>query len=592
MVWHTSGINTVMGDEPHYLVMADGIGQHGSLKQTLPYREEFASKKIFKPGLGPKDAEPSPDNTHAVQGPHGLYNIHNIGLPLLLALPFLVFGVIGAKLCLIALSALVVMMTWKFTGLFSHEEKHRYWSTFAVCISLPLIPASTQIYPDILAGLLSLTGLYWFVTLKKERSSVQELALAIALAFMPWLQIKLSATCIIIFIAIVGKIAIESRDYKRIIRILAIAIVSCAGLAAYNYYAFGKVTGPYQSDAIEISQTSIMVLVGLFLDQNQGMLFQNPVYFIGLFAIGSLYRYSKSLTILAGLVFLSLLVPNALHHNWYGGGSFSGRFGWSATVVFIIPTIFGLLHMAHTRERLLRSILALFIALQAYFFYVYAIRGVGLYNKITSSWPDNYSIYYAYINNWLPKLYNSEWAYSYTPNYAWIILVIALMGAGFISSKKLKFSVHYLAPLGALMILASGFYNNQNIIEVTFIGKDLPSLTGRVAGSNRTVAPNIDAPGFIIFGPYFPLQKGTYELTVHYDSNAAIDQSLGNLAVVDSTSDIQISKNFLYGTQGANTDFNIHFELNNDTSHVFEFRTQWEGAHTLTIHRMVLRKVN
>jgi hypothetical protein len=59
---------------------------------------------------------------------------------------------------------------------------------------------------------------------------------------------------------------------------------------------------------------------------------------------------SNSIT-LSG-VFLSLIVPNALHPNWYGGWSFSGRFQWAAAIAFIIPTICGLLFIAKRKEKI------------------------------------------------------------------------------------------------------------------------------------------------------------------------------------------------------------------------------------------------
>ena len=51
--WQSKGINTVTGDEPHYLVMSSGIAKQGSLEQTAPYMEEFKAREIYKHGLAP-----------------------------------------------------------------------------------------------------------------------------------------------------------------------------------------------------------------------------------------------------------------------------------------------------------------------------------------------------------------------------------------------------------------------------------------------------------------------------------------------------------------------------------------------------------
>jgi hypothetical protein len=53
--WQSKEINTITGDEPHYLVISSGIVKQGSLEQTAPYQEEFKTREIYKNGLAPKD---------------------------------------------------------------------------------------------------------------------------------------------------------------------------------------------------------------------------------------------------------------------------------------------------------------------------------------------------------------------------------------------------------------------------------------------------------------------------------------------------------------------------------------------------------
>ena len=65
-IWQIKNHNHVTGDEPHYLVMANGISKYFSFEQTNPYKEEFITRQIYPPGFDEKDASPSPQNTHAV----------------------------------------------------------------------------------------------------------------------------------------------------------------------------------------------------------------------------------------------------------------------------------------------------------------------------------------------------------------------------------------------------------------------------------------------------------------------------------------------------------------------------------------------
>jgi hypothetical protein len=589
--WHSKGINTVTGDEPHYLVMASGLVKQGSLEQTAPYREEFKTREIYKHGLAPKEAQPSPENTHAVLGPNGLFNVHNIGLPLLLAIPFLIGGVVGAKLTMVFFGSLVVVVAWKFSSHFSQDKTLRFWAVIAATISLPLIPASNQIYPDVLAGLIALTGLYWFFTIHERRSVGLEALLAATVVFLPWLQIKFAATCVVLVLSITAKIYFQSRDLKKIIRIFIIAGTSCLALATYNYYAFGKISGPYQSGALEVSKTSLMVLLGLHFDQNQGFILQNPVNLIGILAIGWMYKLNRSFSIVWALVFLSLIVPNALHPAWYGGWSFSGRFQWAAAIAFIIPTICGLLVIAKSKEKIFKAIIFCGALLQLYFFYQYAIGGVNLFNKGAGTWFDAYPIFYYPLHGWLPMLYDSSWAYGYWPNYSWMILIVTLLAVGFLAKNViLRKSFLILTSNLLLLFFVAGLSKNQHKNELIYKADQLPSQTGRMVNFNRFAEQNTEKPGFINYGPYVPLRKGSYEVVISYKSSAEKSEVIGWADVFNATSGDKLIQIPINGSGNVRSELTIDFESRQWRLNSFEFRTYWIGKSDIEVQYIILKK--
>jgi hypothetical protein len=590
ILWNAKGINIVSGDEPHYLVIASGILKHGTLEQTAPYKEEFEARKIHKYGLAPKEAQPSPENTQAVAGAHGLFSIHNIGLPLLLGLPFMFGGVVGAKLGMIFFGALVVVMAWKFSSYFSENKVHQFWVVIAAAISLPLLPASNQIYPDVLAGLIALTGLYWFLAMHQQRTRIHETLLAISLVFLPWLQIKFAATCFVLVLAISAKAYFESKDPKMALRILMIAAASCIALALYNDYAFGKISGPYQSGALEISKTSLMVLLGLHFDQNQGFLIQNPINLIGILAIGWIYRFNRIFAFIWALVFLSLIVPNALHPNWYGGGSFSGRFEWAGATVFLIPTIYGLLEIGKSSEKIFRTIVAGSILLQLYFFYQYAVYGANLYNNGAGTLFNAYSIFYFPIYSWLPMLYDSSWAFRYAPNYVWLVLVCALLFMGFLSKEKFYNKAPVLIATFLALIFTSGFVTTHQPNEIIFNASQMLSQTGKTLISSRFAEQNIDKPGFINYGPYVPLRNGRYEVTLTYRSIGATSEVIGWFDIFNETTGAKISQIPIYGTNNLFQELKLNFETDQWKPNLFEFRTHWNGLSNLEVQKIFLKK--
>jgi hypothetical protein len=432
--WQARGFYSIVGDEPHYLIIADGLARDHTLEQTQAYRREFLERHIAPWGLGPEhDSVPSPanPNSHVAAGPHGLYNVHNIGLPLLLLVPFSIFGVSGAKLFMVLVSVLAVVVAWRIAGRLFDDGRSRWQAACATCVGAPLIAAASQLYPDVPAGIACLAGLHLLDRARGGDSrSKAWIACAAALAFLPWLHIRFAAPCLILAAALALR---WSRDPATRARAIALAValaMSFALLAAYNLYAFGHTTGPYQAGALELSRTSLMVLAGLFLDQNQGFLMQNPLMLVGLAGIVPLFARDRLLGAAWLLVFLSLIVPNGLHPNWYGGRSFSGRFGWAAEIVFILPTLVALALVAHRSRRAFGALVALGFIAQAYFFYKLIAPKIDLYNHLPGTPLDAYSIFYFPVRGLMPALYDAGWAFTYWPNALWLAVAVGLVLAG------------------------------------------------------------------------------------------------------------------------------------------------------------------
>ena len=590
-LWERSDTNTLTGDEPHYLVMANGIAKYHTFEQTLPYKHEFLTKEIFKWGMAAADDLPTPDNTHATSGPHGLFNYHNVGLPLLLALPFVLGGIIGAKLFLIFCGALVVFVVWKVTGLFSTELRDRFVSTLLACVSLPLIPAANQVYPDMLGGLLSALGLYWFYTAQQRRSWCTDLLLASTIAFLPWLQIKLAATCVILVLGVSARIYRETGEYKRVLGILVIAGISCVLLASYNYYAFGKISGPYIGNALEISKTSFMVFLGLIFDQNQGFLFQNPVNLIGVLTLGEMFRQHRQFTLVWGVVFCSLIVPNAMHPAWYGGASFSGRFGWSAQVVFYIPVVYGLLRLSATKKRLFGVVVALSLLVQGYLFYKYAIDGADYYNRGQAAWVTQYSAFYVPVRSWLPMLYNSDWAYGYLLNYAWFAIVSLVLLLGLTTEKRAGNVIKGALGVALVIVVCAGFNKMPQPSSVVYLANDLPSFAGAISGTDRVANPTVDKAGLLVYGPYRPLGQGKFRLSVRYSSLVPENKQADLIEVSDAMSGVQLQKAELAGTHGSTRDLDFQFEVINPAPNKIEFRIHWKGESAMTVQSISLQEI-
>jgi hypothetical protein len=447
-----------------------------------------------------------------------------------------------------------------------------------------------------LSGLITLVGLYWFFTTYEKRSKIQEILLSTIIAFLPWLHIKLSVTCILIILAVTIKIYLESKNSRRVLRIFLITSTSCILLLLYNHYAFGNILGIvtfYKKGMIELGKENIMILLGLLFDQNQGFFLLNPVNLIGILAIGWIYRFNRIFALFWGLVFLSLIIPNALHLGCpYGGTSFSGRFEWGAAVIFIIPTIYGLLIIGKNREKTFRLIIAGGILLQLYFFYQYAIRDISLYNRGAATWIENYSIFYSSIHPWLPMLYNSEWEFKYLPNYTWLALICTLLVIGFIRTNRFYSKASILIISCFVLILVAGLFKGESqMYKIIFRANELPSQTGRTINSTRIAEQYKESPGLLNFGPYVILGKGQYEVTLIYSALGSSAKNIGWFDVFNATLNVKISQLPINGTHNTNQALNIKFKIDHSEKNLLEFRTYWNGLSTLKVQYISLRKL-
>ncbi|WP_371232166.1 hypothetical protein ACAW63_05285 [Pseudomonas sp. QE6] len=598
LLWQNRSINDVTGDEPHYLIISQSLASYGSLELTRAYEDEFASHQLVKEGLAAPGTPAADSNTHAAGGANGRYSFHNIGLPLLLTIPFALGGVWAAKLFMVLLSTLGVLLSWRIALHAGLDRRLATLGVLALTAGLPLVPAAGQIYPDVLAGSIALAALYWLHTPRIPRRLPIQATYALAVAFLPWLQIKLSATALVLAGA---GCWVAWHSSASLLQRLAWPVLlggSLLLLASYNFHAFGKISGPYSDGALELSTTTGMVLLGLLLDQNQGMLLQNPLLWLGILYLPGMLRKYPVPTLFWGLTFCSLVVPNAMHPNWYGGLSFSGRFGWSAALVLFLPTMAALkpLQGVLGRNKLILLLLTL-ITLQLTFFFKYAYFGVSLYNRPAANWLSEYSALYRPLQNWVPALYNIDWAGRFAPNYLFtaLLLFVLAYGAWLFARQQVP-----NRPRAGLVVIAyamavaiTGYFSKPGDPSRYYPAGQMPSLTGRTAGSERIAISQQDAPGFLSFGPYVGLSRGTYEVTLKYLSPAPEAIAAATFDIFHSGQPGEQKQALeLVGTDGKARSVCIRFNVSALRASPYEFRVLWNGQVDMRLQGMTLTRLD
>lgn len=548
LIWTVKDWFPVTGDESHYLVMADGLVQDQTFEQTNAYKREFKTKTICSGGLASAESIPSPKNTHAIVGPHGLYNIHNIGLPILISLPYVLTGIIGVKIYLVLLSSLIIIISYKTASLFSESNFTKAVSVIAASFSPNIIVASNQIFPDFMAGLISLYAGYRILYLTKcpDYSFKHNVLLMILIAYLPWLQIKFAGTaCVLTAGLLLIAHKREADLFPRIFSLVLPLVISLILLVSYNQHAFGKPTGPYGDGALEISHLSLIVFVGLHLDRLHGIFIQNPIFFAGLLFLFPFLRKNKIAGGTLLLTYASLIIPNALHPGWYGGYSFAGRFALSGALTILPIIIYSVIKILRNSKV---GLYLVFIGI-IFNFITYSLltfQKYDLYNKTIPSLPlSSYPSYHPQLSNFLdflPALFDRFSAYGFNINWIFIVFFLGLMLTGlFYSCENTKYffrSVKLFCLISLVHLLISGFtsldrnesrahyYNGKPMI---WNASELPSNVGVIDRTKR-VAKGYHGNGFLTSGPYVRLSSGAYKFEIKLN---AVSETIEVIGYVD-----------------------------------------------------------
>ena len=585
-------MHTITGDEPHYLVIADGLLPTFELEQTGPYTREFRNRTIVPGGLAPSNAVPSPSNTHAEEGPRGLFNVHNIGLPIILSVPYLLGGEIAARVAMILMGAAIVWLLAQILLLTPLSSRMRFAVLFPLVIGMPLIPAATQIYPDLPGGLLCLLGVFILLKVAENVAPAKLTIASVALAYLPWLHIRYSLPMGIILLAFAFQNRSRFSLQTIVMRLWLPAAVSVVLLASYNIYAFGNPTGPYSSGDIMVNRIAVMQFLGLLFDQNQGIFIQQPLHFLGLLSVVALFKKYAVAVVTTGLIALSTLGPNSTHWNLYGGWSFSGRFGWTAAVALLGLTSFAIAHLYQHHKRATTVVIGIGLLIQLRILWGIFVQKIDLFPRTFDGWIGTYSTFWSTFETWLPQWRDYRWAYSYVPNYVFIAIACGVALWGYQNAVSSSRNRQLALSFAVVTLVITGAYSRFGDLPFPaqkWAASTLQSKVGTVENLSRTVDAT-SGVGFITYGPYFSLPKGTYELGVRYSSSS--DTSNVTLDAYGATTKTLIKSWPLTHTEGRPNEVMFVFSIDASQEDKFEFRTSYSGTGEATIDWISLRKVD
>jgi hypothetical protein len=579
LFWQSRGLYPITGDEPHYLLITDSLVRDHDLRVDDNYFIDTPVQQAVPLRL-----------SEQIGFVHKHFSVHNIGLPIILTIPYSLGGVVGAKIFLALLAGLWPLLLYKVLVQVTQSPS---WSVIIACIlsiGLPFSAAANQIYPDLPSGMIILwvTGkIFASLSDKGQRraSLATNLWIVLLIAFLPWLHLRLGAPAIVLLLAhIYGAFTrsrhgpVRSFQYRNLIPV-SVFIGSMITLGIYNTIAFSNIFGPYERNSLSFEFEKVsMIFLGLHWDQSQGMFLQQPLLLLGLVGIAPLIKENRLGAALLGVLYVSIILPNSMHTNWYGGFSFVGRFWWAAIAVWIFPLAFAIRFLL-VRKRLLLLLFCMgTLGLQAWFAAKWLFVGSFLLNRPGPIWASrSFFDSSAILLLSLPTFKDFNSYARHPANYVFVLLGLLLVITGWLwrgrSNRQLGkiLAAFLVVGIGIVMLVppATGSWTLEAV--------ELPSRLGTVEGTSR-VATEKDGAGTLSFGPYTMLLAGRYELKLEYESSGTSDPP-GKLDVVYGPEAKVVADVDLPPSDTNNGTFKYEFPVREwqSLSPPFQFRVKYAG---------------
>lgn len=279
----------VTGDEPHYLLTAISLAED----RSLDLADELAARR-YRPF---HEIELRPQAARLVKG--RFVSPHDPLLPLLMALPAVLAGWVGAKLSLSMLAGMLSALTlWTAVRRFGVPLSAAVVVVTTFAISAPLAIYGSQIYPEVPAALALMIAIACLTGPLRVGGLAGVCAATVALC---WLSIKFAPVAAALALICFVRLARQHR-FKAALGVAA--AISLAGLAYVVAHLdwYGGLT-PYAAGSHFAATSEFSVigrrpnllrrsarLIGLLVDRRFGLAAWQPAWLLIIPAFASLLR--------------------------------------------------------------------------------------------------------------------------------------------------------------------------------------------------------------------------------------------------------------------------------------------------------------
>lgn len=354
-----------VGDEPHYLVIAQSLLKDGGLRIDANH---------LRPNDAADDDADVPPRTTTPGRDGGAYPVHPIGVPLLAAPAFAAGGRAGVVLLMVCFAAAAAALAWRWVRRVTGSVSAATYSWSVAALSVPYLTNSGTIAPTIpaaLAVMVAATVALRDTGLRDNADAAasaparpwRSLLLGLATAALPWLHVTyapLSAALLAIGIWRLWRDRPSAKwSRERLIAVAAAPYVcSVVAWCTFHSLVWGSPWPAASFGAASRSQASPWLLArgvpGLLVDQEYGILAYAPALALGLVGLWSMWRSGgrpRGLAAELGLLLAALAGTAGAFPTWWGGAALPGTMLVPVLLLTTLPIAWGFRAAADRPER-------------------------------------------------------------------------------------------------------------------------------------------------------------------------------------------------------------------------------------------------
>jgi hypothetical protein len=194
--------------------------------------------------------------------------------------------------------------------------------------------------------------------------------------------------------------------------------------------------------------------------------------------------------------------------------------------------------------------------------------GLDLYTRPENTWLESYSAWWFPFQDFLPAWYNPEWAFSFWPNWVWLLFLPVVVALSF-SHPNRRTRVTAVTAVGVVAaVVVAGLVSS-------------PGTRVLEQGDGQLLVGGVDRPGYPVVGPAQLMRFGTYAWFVEYAAEGAV--RVGKWELVRAADNVVVAAGELAGTNGTENVEEFIVSVRSLEPREYFWRIGWYGERDLEI---------